>query len=54
VYAPFCATAAGIVGSLIGFTLFGALGSLAVGLLAIIGGELTARYLLRPRSTSKL
>jgi hypothetical protein len=49
VYAPFLATAGGLVGSLIGFTLAGPLAALAGGLGGILLCELAARCLLRPR-----
>ena len=52
IYAPFCAVVGGVVGSLIGFTLFDMIGALSGGLLGIVVAEIAARLVLRSEKTS--
>jgi hypothetical protein len=47
IYAPLCAVVGGIVGSLVGFTLFDMVGALPGGLLGIMAAEVGARLLFR-------
>jgi hypothetical protein len=52
-YAPFCAVAGGIAGSLVGFTLFDTAGALWGGLLGILVAEIGSRILFRPQATGR-
>lgn len=52
-YVQFCSVAAGIICSLIGFTLHGMVAALIGGLLGIVLTELGLRLMLRSRSTSE-
>jgi len=48
-YVQFCGVVSGIVGSLIGYTLFDLSGALVGGFLGIVACELTARVVRQPK-----
>jgi len=48
-YVHFCGVAGGIVGSLLGYTLFDVGGALVGGFAGVLACELVARRVLRPR-----
>lgn len=54
IYVHFCAVVAGIVGSLIGYTLYDMTGAFLAGLFGIVAAEVSARLVLRPRRNGHL